>query len=221
MESIRSVCVPVVTIPQKQKSIVAPKQASQCCNQVCEYDGVSPPRDLRLIEKCLRNPKLQDVQELLETHPCALQAVNRNGQTAIHVAAEHGVSADVIIYMLRKFPMACSIIDAFGRLPLHYMARSSGWVSKGGGIFEERKENVHPEYVNLIKMTCEACPGALVHEDQDERSPIEYALMEGAPMDVVSILQRTSIEYQRARDSHLLKFSSLDNEINAVASTCA
>jgi hypothetical protein len=101
----------------------------------------------------------------------------------------------------------CAVVDVHGKCPLHYATLSTGWIAKGGGLFahQDTRTNgkhdfvLHPEYMNMVQLICKAHTAALVHEDNDERNPIEYALLDDAPGDMSSTLQLTSVQFQRAR----------------------
>jgi hypothetical protein len=68
------------------------------------------------------------------------------------------------------------------------------------------------------QLICKAHSAALVHEDNEERNPIEYALLDDAPGDMISTLQRTSVQFQRARRAEL-KAKTLCNIHHAIAGT--
>jgi ankyrin repeat protein len=168
--------------------------------------------NMKLIQLCRKYPRIQDVMTVLEKHPDSLQATNNMGQTPLHVAAAHGVNAEVVMYLLGKDPQAASVVDNQGKLPLHYAAKQSHWRAEDGVCFlnisdveavmngESDDDHVlDPMYKNMVKAVAKAYPKALSHEDDNGCNPIEYALMNDASLDVVKTLQRTAVNSLRQR----------------------
>jgi len=58
----------------------------------------------------------------------SLKSINLDGQTPLHVATVHGAATDVLLYLITKFPEACSTSDNQGRLPLHNLAETIKWI---------------------------------------------------------------------------------------------
>jgi ankyrin repeat protein len=162
--------------------------------------------NMKLLRVCRKYPRIQDVMAVLKKHPDSLQATNDMGQTPLHVAAAHGVNAEVIMCLIAKDPQAASVADNQGKLPLHYAVKQSHWRAADGGCYldgsdveasmNDDGDNDHlldPVYKKMVKALATAYPQALCHEDNNGCNPIEYALMNDASLDVVMTLQRTAV----------------------------
>jgi hypothetical protein len=174
--------------------------------------------NMALHDLCKRgHPKMCDVVNAVEKNHTSLEARNESGQYPLHVAVANAILPEVIVFLVLKFPRACAVVDVHGKCPLHYATLSTGWIVKGGGIFEDANDFVHPEYMNMVKLICKAHSAALVHEDNDGRNPIEYALLDDAPGDMIRNLQRASVKFQRERVAE----SKIALKNRAVAGACA
>ena len=170
--------------------------------------------DMSLIEVCRKEPSLRKVQSAVKRNPDCLQALNSRNQTPLHIACARGAPLDVISFLVSSFLGACYKKDEQGKLPLHYAAQPSKWIITTSedstlGMFdhvfteEERKsmclgfKNVcdndatekWSEYIKMLMLICKANPKASIEEDNDGMFPVEYELIDHAPMDVVSTLQ--------------------------------
>jgi hypothetical protein len=211
------------------KKMVAGVSLSKTTNSSFGIFSSQDASIMALHDLCKRgHPKMCDVVDAVEKNPASLEARNESGQYPLHVAVANAILPEVIMFLVLKFPRACAVVDVHGKCPLHYATLSTGWIVKGGGLFAQDTSTngngngnnfvLHPEYMNMVQLICKAHSAALVHEDNDERNPIEYALLDDAPGDMISTLQRTSVQFQRARRAEL-KAKTLCNFHHAIAGT--
>jgi hypothetical protein len=197
------------------RRLIAGKKAS--FNRLYSDDSIEGCGDMSLHYACQKHPKLSDIVAICENNHKSLQRANESGQFPLHVAVANALSTEVIIYLVLQYPQACRIADVYGKYPLHYATLSTGWIVKGGGIFEDIEDFVHPDYTDMVKLICNAFPGALINEDNDGRNPIELALLDSAPVEIVKMLQRTSVKYQRARDTYVTQEPLVPMEIHVIS----
>jgi hypothetical protein len=178
----------------------------------------------KLITMCKSFPTVREVSRFLEEHPDILaRTTSDQGQTALHVAAHHGADPSVIMFLAQKYPEACSIADHKGRFPLHYVARWTEWhipsMESDFGLFYEAlgqdgdknladpKDKASPDcdpfYMDMLRIVSRAYPLAIQHEDDDGCNPIEFALLDGAPLPVVKLLQRASVRSWKTQQKEM------------------
>jgi ankyrin repeat protein len=181
--------------------------------QAAEHRAAAREKELvnMLFDACKNKPSSNEVSLIVNMCPETVKGVNEFGQTPVHVAAANGASANVIVYLLHKFPKACAMTDSSGKVPLHYVAHFSLWTVEGpsrreatsydapvGERGQFKKFYVGPTYLDMVKLTCQANPSAILIEDMQGRNPIEYALLQDASMEVIKTLQHRSIKCLRA-----------------------
>jgi hypothetical protein len=162
----------------------------------------------KLLHSCKTYASVGEVRRIVEESPESLtRKASNSGQTALHVAASHGADPSVIMYMAQEYPEACAVADFSGKLPLHYVANWSKWsaipstTGANFGMFEgcvpcshgEGVEECDSIYMDMLRVVSLAYPLAIQHEDNYGCNPIEYALIDGAPLRIVRLLQRASV----------------------------
>jgi hypothetical protein len=127
---------------------------------------------------------LYETRIVVQSFPLCLHITNGMGQTPLHVAASKGVSCDALMFLMKNYPEACSLLDDYGRLPLHYVAMPSKWIIPAGcGYFGDTRDNydtLDPQYLPMLKYVCGVYPGAAIQEDKEGLNPIEYGVMDSA-----------------------------------------
>ncbi|KAL7548359.1 hypothetical protein ACHAWF_011647 [Thalassiosira exigua] len=85
---------------------------------------------------------------------------------------------------------ACNIQDQDGSTPLHLACDTTC------RLFEEdedyRVPPRGPPELTTVKILLQGSLGAVILEDLDEMSPIEYAILSDAPLIVIKLLQKAS-----------------------------
>jgi hypothetical protein len=165
----------------------------------------------KLTKACKRDRSLKEIKSIVDKFPDAVKVADLQGHTALHVSADNATSPAVLLYLLQLFPEACSLADDQGKMPLHYVAVPSKWSTRrdfASFILESDDEGgmednmIHPQYVDLLQAFVQAYPGALAHDDSRGRNPIECALLDNAPLDVVTIMQGHSVDHWRMMASN-------------------
>jgi len=197
----------------------------------------------KLLYLCKRYPTFQAVKTIVEEHPGSVKAVNNKGQTPLHVATAYGASPAVIMYLTLQYPEACSIADHERKLPLHYVSCCSEWLKgdgfdtdfgifdgimpqTSGGITTGESDLYEAGYVDMLRVVCRANPEAVHCEDSQGCNPIEYALIEGAPINIVRLLQRASVKnwkemVKQRRCGVTAQFKIAEQQRNSVAGRSA
>jgi hypothetical protein len=184
-----------------------------CGKEVCAKDQedqkrIQSDRSVsKLTKACKRDRSLKEIKSIVDKFPDSVTLADLQGYTALHVSADNATSPAVLLYLLQLFPEACSLADKQGKMPLHYVAVPSKWSARrpiGSFIFEsddgesvEDEMILHPQYMDLLQAFMQAYPSALAHDDFTGQNPIECALLDDAPLEVVKIMQRHSVDHLR------------------------
>ena len=80
--------------------------------------------------------------------------------------------------------MACAMLDTDGKTPLHLACDSACSLFMGDEGCER-----DPPSTDLVSTMIKACPPVVCWEDNDGKSALEYAILSGAPIEVVRLLQ--------------------------------
>ena len=158
-------------------------------------------RGTSLLHVCLRySAPLKIVAKIIEMYPdrtAALRARDGMGRTPLHVAAACDADAMVIKLLGSADPATCNILDDDGRTPLHLACDISGDI-----IHDENdkppppKQREAPSYDVVRALLSESLEPTLV-EDEDGMSPLEYAIISGASIEVVNLLQKATMHVLR------------------------
>lgn len=151
-----------------------------------EFNGMTL---LHVIVK--RKPPLHILDAMIHAHSDALRGQDCVGRTPLHVACGTGADAKIIRSLVKAFPQACDLKDEDGRLPLH-LACDTDCV-----LFEGDQTPRAPPSVDVVKALLAASLRSVLVEDDDEMSPIEYAIVSGSSIDVVKLLQKASMAKRR------------------------
>ena len=142
---------------------------------------------------CRFDPPSSIVRKMIMLCPDDVKALDCLNRTPLHVATGTGASAGVVGALVEAYPDACHIQDADKRTPLH-MACDRSCVLFNGSV------NSHdaPRY-DIVSILLSASPSAVILEDVDEMTAIEYALMSSGKLKVVKMLQRASQKVLRKK----------------------
>jgi hypothetical protein len=108
----------------------------------------------------------------------------------------------VIQLLVDTYPIACAILDTDGKIPLHLACDSACELFRGDEGCER-----DPPSKDVVSAIIKAWPWAVCWEDNYGTSALEYAILSGAPIEVVRILQAvTSQQTQKqAQDIRTLE----------------
>ena len=113
-------------------------------------------------------------------------------------------------------PLACAILDTDGKTPLHLACDSACALFMGDERGCERDLPSHDVVSTIIK----AWPSVVPQEDNDGTSALEYAILSGAPIKVVRLLQavtsmqtkKQAQEVQSAKNIRRVSQDSFDHQ---------
>ena len=137
------------------------------------------------------SPPIHIIEAMLHAHGDALKGQDCVGRTPLHVACGTGTDAQIIRRLVQAYPNACDIQDEDGRLPLH-LACDTECV-----LFEGDQTPRAPPSIDVVRALLSGSIRSVLVEDEDEMSPIEYAIVSGANLNVVKMLQKASMSTRR------------------------
>lgn len=155
------------------------------------------------------NPPLEVVVDMLkmftgEDRKSVLHAKDSKGRTPLHIAAGCEAHPMVINLLSRADNSVCVSVDNDGRTPLHLACDTSS------STIQQENANLHqleqqpqrqrspPSYDAIRALLSESLEASLI-EDAEEMSPLEYAIVLEASMDVVNLLQKATTESSMKR----------------------
>ena len=150
---------------------------------------------LHAVVKC--DPPIDLVLDMIEICPDLTAAKDCLGRTPLHVAAGSSASPKLIKILAHVHPDSCDAQDIDGKTPLHFACDTSC------ELFEE--DDAAADASNTDREPCHDSIRALLSEslvattveDIDEMNPVEYAIMSGAPLKTVKLLQHASVKHLR------------------------
>eukprot|EP00581_Thalassiosira_minuscula_P016863 CAMPEP_0183730598 /NCGR_PEP_ID=MMETSP0737-20130205/33273_1 /TAXON_ID=385413 /ORGANISM="Thalassiosira miniscula, Strain CCMP1093" /LENGTH=231 /DNA_ID=CAMNT_0025963141 /DNA_START=200 /DNA_END=895 /DNA_ORIENTATION=+ len=162
------------------------KAISDIISTTDEFNGMS---FLHAIAR--NNPPLKVVSNVVRICPNAPMARDCLNRTPLHIAA--GICADVrvIKYLIRAYPEACKIQGEDGRTPLHFAC------DVDSRLFEDQPQTRDPPSFEMIHALLSATIDPASMEDEDEMSPLEYAICSNADVRVVKLLQKAAQKYMK------------------------
>jgi len=138
------------------------------------------------------HPPLDIVAKLMRFNPALTAQVDALGRTPLHVAAAYGASPQVVRFLLQQDVSAAAKLDFEGKTPLHLCCEKccgEGACDPGLG----NGQLVKGPMSEVLKMLAKAFPDSLNREDEMEMSPLEHAIVNGADVKVVKLLQKLSV----------------------------
>ena len=159
-----------------------------------------------------RNPPLDIVAFIIKTCPEMLSSSDCFNRTPLHVAAGSKSSSPLLLKLIAcAYPAACVARDRDGKTPLHYSCDSStglfddeeedddqSLVSSSSATPTNEVERATPSHDAIAAILSESMAAATI-EDADEMSPVEHAIVSGASLKTVKMLQSAAAKSLRSR----------------------
>lgn len=137
------------------------------------------------------NPPIEIVSAMIKICPDSPKARDCLNRTPLHVAAGVGASVSVIKYLAMAYPEACKVQDEDGRTPLHFACDIDC------RLFEGDCDKRDPPSFEVVHALLSASIAPASMEDEDEMSPLEYAIFSDADVRVVKLLQKAAQKYMK------------------------
>jgi hypothetical protein len=116
----------------------------------------------------------------------------------------------VIQVLVDAYPRACAILDTDGKTPLHLACDSACTLFMGDEGCER-----DPPSKDLVSTMIKAWPPVVSWEDNDGKSALEYAILSGAPLEVVRLLQAvTCLQTKKAQQIRSAKIRRVTQDSN-------
>jgi hypothetical protein len=138
------------------------------------------------------------------------------GQYPLHVACQHGSLSALVTLLLKLFPEAAMIPDAWGQLPLHLACRPKRWSPPSDFIDDEEKEEEDEDQLYIqpgsavIHVLCEQVPQSSNVNDIEDRNALEIAIEGGvATKNICKIIMDASDKAWRIMLAKQIKNKSL------------
>lgn len=163
---------------------------SNIISTTSEFNGMS------FLHAVVRNcPPIEIVADIIRICPDSAKARDCLNRTPLHVAAGVGADVQVIKYLAMAYPEACKIQDEDGRTPLHFAC------DVDCRLFEGEHERRDPPSFQVVHALLSASIAPASMEDEDEMSPLEYAIFSDADVRVVKLLQKAAQKYMKELDA--------------------
>mmetsp|Transcript_8158 Transcript_8158/g.20070 ORF Transcript_8158/g.20070 Transcript_8158/m.20070 type:complete len:233 (+) Transcript_8158:94-792(+) len=151
-----------------------------------DFNGMS------FLHAVVRNsPPLEVVTDMIRICPDSPNARDCLNRTPLHVAAGVGANVQVIKCLAMAYPEACKIQDEDGRTPLHFACDIDC------RLFEGEPDRRDPPSLQVVHALLSASIAPASMEDEDEMSPLEYAIFSDAEIRVVKLLQKAAQKYMK------------------------
>ena len=137
------------------------------------------------------------ISEIIRLCPDMPAATDCLGRTPLHVAAGTRSSTMLLNLLAHSCPTACMIQDDGGKTPLHFACDGTCVLFEGDCLDEP------PSYEAVEALLSYSIYAATI-EDEDEMSPLEHAILSGASMTTVKLLQNATSKGMQL--SHLQSF---------------
>jgi ankyrin repeat protein len=163
-----------------------------------------------------RNPPLDIVAFIIKICPEMLSSSDCFNRTPLHVAAGSKKSSPLSLKLIAcAYPAACVARDRDGKTPLHYSYDSSSGlfdeedeeedddddqslVSSSSATPTNEVERATPSHDAIAAILSESMAAATI-EDADEMSPVEHAIISGASLKTVKMLQAAAAKSLQSR----------------------
>lgn len=139
------------------------------------------------------DPPLEVVAKMIQICPDSPSARDCLNRTPLHVAVGVDAPVDIIKYLAISYPKSCNIQDGDGCTPLHLACNVES------RLFEEEEHQRGPPSFDVVYTLLSVSIAPALIEDNDECSPLEYAITNEAEQRVVKILQQAAQKYNRER----------------------
>lgn len=168
----------------KEKTLF--KMVSEHIQKCDEFNGMT---FLHAVVKY--SPPTEVIEAMIQADTDAVKGQDCLGRTPLHVACGTGSDVSIIRLLVRAYPEACDIEDVDGRTPLH-LACDTECV-----LFEGSQPTREPPTVDIVRTLLSGSLKSVLIEDEDDMSPIEYAILSESDSQVVKLLQKASMTLRR------------------------
>ena len=156
------------------------------------YDNLLPPCVLHAA--CRNHAPIDILRSIHKLRPTAVQVVDADDRVALHHAAAAWNEPSVVKFLLRRNGDAASIQDANGCTPLHLCVHPDD-VTAGGRLLSSARlqmQSKDPPLVRIIHYLCCVSPATATLDDDEDCTPIEYAIDSELPLLAVQVLRKAS-----------------------------
>jgi ankyrin repeat protein len=137
------------------------------------------------LHACARfNPPALIVKVLLELLPESPSFVDCLSRTPLHIAAGTRANFSIMQLLVAAYPMACATLDTDGKTPLHLACDSACSL-----FMDDEGCERDPPSTDVVSTMINTWPPVVCWEDNYGKSALEYAILSGAPIEVVRLLQ--------------------------------
>ena len=156
------------------------------------YDDLLPPCVLHAA--CRRHAPLDILRSIHQLRPSAMREVDADDRAALHHAAAAWNEPAVIKFLLRRNGDAASYQDANGCTPLHLCVHPDDVTHGGRQLSSARSQmqSKEPPLVRIIHYLCCVSPATATLDDDEDCTPIEYAIDSELPLLAVQVLRKAS-----------------------------
>eukprot|EP00984_Skeletonema_dohrnii_P019323 scaffold9200_cov78-Skeletonema_dohrnii-CCMP3373.AAC.1 len=148
------------------------------------------------------NPPLDIVANIIRLCPEMAGARDGLGRTPLHIAAGSNASPLLLKLIACAYPAACDAQDEDGRTPLHFVCDTSFVLfadhEDGDDPLSTPQDQKAPKHEAIIALLSESLFASTI-EDADEMNPLEHAIMCGASLKTVKLLQASATKSLRSR----------------------
>lgn len=138
---------------------------------------------------CRFNPPRTIIRLLASLYPDGVTCPDSMGRLPLHHAVMWGASYRLLCFLLEKDKSAASVKDISGKTPLHLLCEKYVDAYHASNIEEI---SVEDSMLGAAKLLVNAAPNTVNIGDNDEMTPIEYAIRSDCPFKVVRFLQKSS-----------------------------
>jgi len=156
------------------------------------YDDLLPPCVLHAA--CRHHAPLDILRSIHQLRPAAVREVDADDRAALHHAAAAWNDPAVIKFLLRRNGDAASYQDANGCTPLHLCVHPDDVTHGGRQLSSARSQmqSKEPPLVRIIHYLCCVSPATATLDDDEDCTPIEYAIDSELPLLAVQVLRKAS-----------------------------
>ena len=143
---------------------------------------------------CRNHAPLDVLRSIHGLRASTVTDVDSNDRTALHHAAAAWNEPAVVKFLLRRNGDAASHQDADGRTPLHLCVHPED-ITDNGRLFSSARaqmDSKEPPLVRIIHYLCCVSPASATLDDDEDCTPIEYAIDSELPLLAVQVLRKAS-----------------------------
>ena len=156
------------------------------------YDDLLPPCVLHAA--CRHHAPLDILRSIHQLRPAAVREGDADDRAALHHAAAAWNEPAVIKFLLRRNGDAAACQDATGCTPLHLCVHPDDVTHGGRQLSSARSQmqSKEPPLVRIIHYLCCVSPATATLDDDEDCTPIEYAIDSELPLLAVQVLRKAS-----------------------------